>query len=57
MRDMQLLKEYCYLKLENNLRVTWTVGDLHPFRVVFGRAYRGLTDGFLSLRNFSVAIS
>ena len=28
-----------------------------PFRVVLGRAYRGLTGGFLLLRNFSVAIS
>ena len=26
-------------------------------RVVLGRAYRGLTGGFLLLRNFSVAIS
>ena len=30
------------------------VGDRHPFRVVLGRAYRGLTGGFLLLRNFSV---
>ena len=29
----------------------------NPFRVVLGRAYRGLTGGFLLLRNFSVAIS
>ena len=28
-----------------------------PFRVVLGRAYRGLTGGFLLLRNFSVTIS
>ena len=28
-----------------------------PFRVVLGRAYRGLTGGCLLLRNFSVAIS
>ena len=28
-----------------------------PFRVVLCRAYRGLTGGFLLLRNFSVAIS
>ena len=27
------------------------------FRVVLGRVYRGLTGGFLFLRNFSVAIS
>ena len=27
------------------------------FRVVLGRAYRGLTGGFLLLRNCSVAIS
>ena len=27
------------------------------FRVVLGRAYRGLSGGFLLLRNFSVAIS
>ena len=25
-----------------NLRVTWAVGDLHPFRVVLCQAYRGL---------------
>ena len=29
----------------------------HPFRVVLGWAYRGLTGGFLWLKNFSVAIS
>ena len=29
----------------------------NPFRVVIGRAYRGLTGGFLLLRNFSIAIS
>ena len=28
-----------------------------PFRDVLGRAYRGLTGGFLLLMNFSVAIS
>ena len=33
------------------------VSDCHPFWVVLGRAYRGLTGGFLLLRNFSVAIS
>ena len=33
------------------------VGDRHPFRVVLGWAYRGLTGGYLLLRNFSVAIS
>ena len=33
------------------------LGDLHPFRVVLGWAYRGLTGGFLLLQNFSVAIS
>ena len=32
------------------------VGDRHPFRDVLGRAYRGLTGGFLLLRNFSIAI-
>ena len=32
-------------------------GVAHPFRVVLGRAYRGLTGGFLLLRKFSVAIS
>ena len=32
-------------------------GDGHPFRIVLDRAYRGLTGGFLLLRNFSVAIS
>ena len=36
---------------------TLAVGDGHPFRVVLGWAYRGLTDGFLLLQNFSVAIS
>ena len=29
----------------------------HPFRVVLGRAYHGLTGWFLLLRNFCVAIS
>ena len=43
--------------LKPYLRVTPAVGDWHPFRVVLGRAYRGLTGGFLLLRNFSVAIS
>ena len=33
------------------------VGDSYQFRVVLGRAYRGLTGGFLLHRNFSVAIS
>ena len=40
-----------------NLRVTQVVCDWHPFRVVLGRAYRGLTGEFLLLRNFSVTIS
>ena len=31
--------------------------DWHPFRVVLGRAYRGLSGVFLLLRNVSVAIS
>ena len=31
--------------------------DWHPFRVVLGWTYRGLTGGFLLLQNFSVAIS
>ena len=31
--------------------------DWHSFRVVLGRAYRGLTGRFLLFRNFSVAIS
>ena len=48
----------------------FVIGNLHqPFkeysldylvkayRVVLGRAYRGLTGGFLLLRNFSAAIS
>ena len=39
------------------LRVTPAVGDRHPFRVVLGRAYRGLAGGFLLLRHISVAIS
>ena len=30
---------------------------VQAFQVVLGRAYRGLTGGFLLLRNFSVAIS
>ena len=34
-----------------------STGDWHPFRVVLCRAYRGLTGGFLLLRNFIVAIS
>ena len=38
-------------------RVTWAVGDWHPFRVVLGQTYRGLIGGFLLLRIFSVAIS
>ena len=29
--------------LKPNLIVTWAIGDWHPFRVVLGRAYRGLT--------------
>ena len=36
-------------------RVTQAVGDYHPFRVVLGWVYRGLTSGFVLLRNFSVA--
>ena len=32
-------------------------GLLKGFRVVVGQAYRGVTDGFLLLRIFSVAIS
>ena len=49
MGQIQHLKPY--------LRVTRAVGDRHPFRVVLGLAYRGLTGGFLLLGNFSVAIS
>ena len=30
---------------------------IHIFRFVLGLAYRGLTSGYLSLRDFSVAIS
>ena len=33
------------------------VSLVNPFRAVLGRAYRGLTGGFLLLQNFSVAIS
>ena len=33
------------------------VSLVNPFRVVLGRAYRGLTGGVLLLQNFSVAIS
>ena len=33
------------------------IGEWHPFRVVVGQAYRGLTGGFLLLRIFSVGIS
>ena len=40
-----------------DIRVTRAVGDWHPFRVVLGWAYRGLTGGFLLLQIFSVAIS
>ena len=40
---------------KSNLGVTRKVDDRHPFRVVLGRAYRGLTGEFLLLRNFSVA--
>ena len=40
-----------------NLIVTWAVGDWHPFRVVLGQAYRGLTGCLLLLRIFSVGIS
>ena len=43
--------------LEPCLRVTRAVGGWHPFRVVLGRACRGLTGGFLLLRNFGVAVS
>ena len=39
------------------LKETWPDGDWHLFRIVLGRACRGLTGGFLLLRNFSVAIS
>ena len=31
--------------------------DTYPFRAVLGQAYRGLTGGFLFLRNFNAAIS
>ena len=31
--------------------------EIESFRVVLRRAYRGLTGGFLLLRNFSVTIS
>ena len=40
-----------------NLIVTWAVGDGHPFRVVLGQAYRGLSGWFLLLRIFSAGIS
>ena len=43
--------------LYRSLKQTRAVGDWHPFRVVLGWAYRGLTGGFLLLQNFSVAIS
>ena len=38
-----------------NLIVTWAVGDWHPFQVVVGQAYRGLTGGFLCY-GFSVLL-
>ena len=37
-------------------RASQAVGYGHPFRVVLGGAYRGLTGGFLLLRNFSVSM-
>ena len=40
-----------------SLRVTRAVGGWYPFRVVLGRAYRGLIGGFILLLNFSVTIS
>ena len=43
--------------LKPYLRVTWAVGSLHPFRVVLGRACRGLVGGFLLHLNLDVAIS
>ena len=46
------LYKYAYVKQLNGL-----VHRLNLGRVVLGRAYRGLTGGFLLLRNFSVAIS
>ena len=42
-----------YLTIKSNT----AVGDWHPFRVVLGRADRGLTGGFPLRRNFSFAIS
>ena len=55
-RYVGLQTEWQY-HLKLYLRVPRAVGNWHPFRVVLGRAYRGLTSGFLLLRNFSVAIS
>ena len=45
------------LRAEEDDKISWAVGDRHPFRVVLGWAYCGLTDRFLLLQNFSVAIS
>ena len=45
------------IPLLTTFRVTWTVGDRHPYRVVFGQDYRGLTGGVALLLIFSVAIS
>ena len=38
------------------LRVTLAVDSWRPFRVVLGRACRGLADGFLMLWSFGVAV-
>ena len=46
-----------YMYLFQSLLAKGGLQPLHPFRVVLGWAYRGLTGGFLLLQNFCVAIS
>ena len=55
-RSVRLQTE-CRYHPKPHLRVIRAVVNSHPFRVVLGRAYPGLTGGFLLLRNFSLAIS
>ena len=43
--------------VKSNYILNYFSSDRHPFRVVLGRVYRGLTGGFLLFRNFRVAIS
>ena len=41
----------------SNVYVFFCTSADDAFRIALGRAYRGLTGGFLLLQNFSVAIS